>query len=754
MVSNNLQPPLGIDIFIHNLLHSISWSILHPILSVRVPSIQAFAESVFLYTIASQQVHIVKDLSSHAHIKATVVSNGSALVSAVRTSSCELVSMILDAGACPNKRSECGEQPLTVVEDVSVAKLLLQAGADIHSEGVFRTKTRKFHGPGVMAAIASRNIDLVRYLITEGADVNQLGRHAHLSVKFSAVMLAVESGMSKILELLLQSGAKPNETSVTTGNKLREMYPLQEAARRGDVEAVQLLIEHGGNVNANVKWLLHVDSALETAVSHADVMMTKLLLRTGADVNAPPNNDVQPPRGVLTIAVEMNHFELVEVVLDAGADVSILSRGYYGCTARECAICSPHGSDIRDLLVSRGAQWDTQCQTDHCQTQLREAVLAADLSRVKTLLSTGLKIDMQPFEDDQHRNIYDQDDRTKSVLQDAVAAGSAIFQMVFDVIEDYDEEIDLHPLLVEAISVKAFDIGAILLNAGADVNATRSYAGERMGTPLMFAIQGNDFEAVQFLYDKGADINIVVDPFAPLSCQHYYHACTALQVSLEAANRGTCSLDIYHFLRQPGAVINAPIPRMWGLSELALAAETGKIAIVQGLLDAGADVNSLPAESRGRTALQAAAGDIDIVQLLLQSGANVNGPIARERGVTALGAAASAGHFQVALILLKAGADVNAEFEGPGSRDNPLTPLIDAARYGRLDMVHLLLKAGADLHLPEDERYVKAARVARERGQVAIATFLETWKVDEALESSIGTRMAQNGEEGFVIELD
>jgi ankyrin repeat protein len=335
MVSNNLQPPLGIDIFIHNLLHSISWSILHPILSVRVPSIQAFAESVFLYTIVSQQVHIVKDLSSHAHIKATVVSNGSALVSAVRTSSCELVSMILDAGACPNKRSECGEQPLTVVEDVSVAKLLLQAGADIHSEGVFRTKTRKFHGPGVMAAIASRNIDLVRYLITEGADVNQLGRHAHLSVKFSAVMLAVESGMSKILELLLQSGAKPNETSVTTGNKLREMYPLQEAARRGDIEAVQLLIEHGGNVNANVKWLLHVDSALETAVSRADVMMTKLLLRNGADVNAPPNNDVQPPRGVLTIAVEMNHFELVEVILDAGADVSILSRGYYGCTARE-----------------------------------------------------------------------------------------------------------------------------------------------------------------------------------------------------------------------------------------------------------------------------------------------------------------------------------------------------------------------------------------------------------------------------------
>jgi ankyrin repeat protein len=299
--------------------------------------------------------------------------------------------------------------------------------------------------------------------------------------------------------------------------------------------------------------------------------------------------------------------------------------------------------------------------------------------------------------------------------------------------------------------VKAIETRAILLNAGADNNATHSHAEELIGTPLMFATRENDFEAIQFLHDKGADINIVVDRF---TFHHSYEeARTVLQVSLVAAKHGRCSLDIYHFLRRHGAVINAPMTRYNSLSELALAAQIDNLAIVQELLDAGASVNSLPAEWSGRTALQAAAdtslSQIDIVQLLLQSGADVNGPPAGEYGITALEAAAFRGHFQIALILLKAGADVNAEFRKIG-----VTPLTEAAREGRLDMVHLLLKVGADLHLPKDERYVEAAKVARIFGHIAIATILETWKTDEDLERSIGTQTTQNSEEGFVTELD
>jgi ankyrin repeat protein len=423
LTSNHLIGEFEIELFIETLLQHVSWSILRPILSIRVPSIQAFAESVLLYTITSPQIHIVKDLLSHAHIKASVVSNGSALLRAVHTSSCELVSLILHTGACPNKTTETwNELPLTEVSDVGVAELLLQAGADIHSEGMFYIEHEQVHGPGVIAATASRNIDLFRYLIGAGADVNQHGRFQRTSLKYTAVMAAVESGMGKILETLLQLGARPNDISAAGQiyYGYRAISPLQMAARRGDLEAVQLLIRYGGNVNASTCG----DSALAAAVSRADIEMTKLLLRNGADVNAPGDSDVQ----LLTTAVEMNHLELVEAILDAGADVNILSHGNYGCTARECAICLLHGSDIRDLLVARGARWDTQVQTKHHQNQLRQAVLSADISRVMTILGTGLKVDMQPFRDDRHRSIYNFMDRAKSILQDAVVAGSAIFR--------------------------------------------------------------------------------------------------------------------------------------------------------------------------------------------------------------------------------------------------------------------------------------------------------------------------------------
>lgn len=123
---------------------------------------------------------------------------------------------------------------------------------------------------------------------------------------------------------------------------------------------------------------------------------------------------------------------------------------------------------------------------------------------------------------------------------------------------------------------------------------------------------------------------------------------------------------MFDFLRNHGANINAPVPKKRGRSELALAVEYKDITIVKGLLCSGADVNSRPAEEHGRTAIQAAAGsyrpDMDMFELLLRSGADVNAPASRKGGITALGAAAQQGHFQMALVLLKAGADVNCEW--------------------------------------------------------------------------------------------
>lgn len=181
-------------------------------------------------------LRIVIELLQLESIKDMVVHNGSALVAAVRTSNCELVHLILDAEAHPNKHN--GKQlPLTEARNVQVARLLVEAGADVNSvEGWFYWNGQFPYGPAVAAATARGNVDLVRYLIGAGIDI-------YLPLdEIYILMPAVEVGEIEILRMLLQAGVKPDEFSnccFESGNPM--MTPLQRAAAIRDINAVRLL---------------------------------------------------------------------------------------------------------------------------------------------------------------------------------------------------------------------------------------------------------------------------------------------------------------------------------------------------------------------------------------------------------------------------------------------------------------------------------------------------------------------------------
>ncbi|KAF8542006.1 ankyrin repeat-containing domain protein [Trichophaea hybrida] len=133
-----------------------------------------------------------------------------------------------------------------------------------------------------------------------------------------------------------------------------------------------------------------------------------------------------------------------------------------------------------------------------------------------------------------------------------------------------------------------------------------------------------------------------------------------------------------------------------GWSILQLAAQVGHLAVVERLLQAGADVNTEPSNSNGRTALWAAAkgGHHAVVDRLLQAGADVNAKPSYDDGRTALQAAAGGGHQAVVERLLQAGADVNAK----PSYDDGRTALQAAAGGGHQAVVERLLQAGADVN--------------------------------------------------------
>jgi uncharacterized protein len=197
---------------------------------------------------------------------------------------------------------------------------------------------------------------------------------------------------------------------------------------------------------------------------------------------------------------------------------------------------------------------------------------------------------------------------------------------------------------------------------------------------------------------------------------------------------------------------DADRPNRYGVRPLHLAISNDDVDMVRLLLGSGADANS--ADATGETSLMMAAdiGDPAIVTSLLDKGAAVD---ARdpEYQQTALMFAARGGHTEIARLLIKHGAQVEAQtrtgqvppFRTPASNSgskgagiirggwpergerDPIpgakTPLLYAAREGHLDTVALLLSSGAQLE-KTDADGVTPLLMAVLNGQLPTARFL------------------------------
>jgi uncharacterized protein len=120
----------------------------------------------------------------------------------------------------------------------------------------------------------------------------------------------------------------------------------------------------------------------------------------------------------------------------------------------------------------------------------------------------------------------------------------------------------------------------------------------------------------------------------------------------------------------------------------------------------------------GVTALIVAAlnNRYDVAKLLVDAGADVN--LQSNDGLTALLAASAEGYLDIMTLLIEANADINAK-----ERVNLWTPLISASGENQLAAVELLIEAGADVN-STDKWGRTALIVAAERGFSTIAKAL------------------------------
>jgi ankyrin repeat protein len=179
-----------------------------------------------------------------------------------------------------------------------------------------------------------------------------------------------------------------------------------------------------------------------------------------------------------------------------------------------------------------------------------------------------------------------------------------------------------------------------------------------------------------------------------------------------------------------------------GNTPLMLASVYGDVSCVRLLLDRGADVNAT--NNAGATALMRAAFNYEKIQLLVQRGADVNARSAL--GNTALILAARPAHSRRAVeLLLASGADAKA------TNDSGATALMAAAAGGDEKSVQMLVKHGADVNAQptaNDMGFLlgggrTALMWAAYRGNVPIVKLLITAGADVNVPGGLGTALAQ-----------
>jgi uncharacterized protein len=226
------------------------------------------------------------------------------------------------------------------------------------------------------------------------------------------------------------------------------------------------------------------------------------------------------------------------------------------------------------------------------------------------------------------------------------------------------------PLADAAESNDSAAIGK-LLDEKANVNASQA---DGM-TALYWATYHDNSDLAKRLLDAGADVKAASRyGVTPLSL-----ACT------------NGSAEVVDLLLAAGANPKTTLPG--GETALMTAARTGRLRPVQALIDGGADVNAR--EHKGQTALMwaAAEGHVEVVDALLKAGAEFRTPL--KSGFTPLFFAVREGKTDVVLRLLKATGDIN-ETMRPQQGGKHTNALLLAIENGHFELAVALLKAGAN----------------------------------------------------------
>jgi len=420
-----------------------------------------------------------------ADVTAVEADGSSALLWAAYYSNAELVRTLIAAGAPVNRANRYGLTPLLQAArlgDLPSIQALLNAGADVNA-------AQAEGETPLMAAAAAGSVEAVRLMLAKGADVNAKEKAADQT----ALMWAANEGHLKVVDALLEAGANPNAAGKVTslpreappfaaGGRMWTDYTsggltaLMFAARQGEADVIARLIDGGANPNtANPDGL----TALILAVINDQADAAAMLLDKGANAND----------GSLVEAVGLHNLRTNETVgeatrprprnTNAVTPIQLIAKMLdKGADPQRPATHVLHG----DTIGQPTAQASNQ-------TALARALQQQDVDALRLMLRKGTDVNQ-------------------------LSQGNTPLMTLMAPAGRFGGGFGAQPAGFRFEGTRsAIDAAKTLLDAGADVNATRP-TGE---TALHLAAQAGNVAMIQLLAEHGAKLDAkTMDGLTPL----------------------------------------------------------------------------------------------------------------------------------------------------------------------------------------------------------------------------------------------
>jgi DNA polymerase III delta prime subunit len=266
---------------------------------------------------------------------------------------------------------------------------------------------------GHIDSAINRDDHLSDILIKEVLAHQGKDRQKVLDATMSSIVKSYREQYYDKFKSLLQGGASPSIVATAPKDE-HSLTPLHSATNKDDLVMVKLLLDNGADINAKDDYMK--STPLHSAAEKRKLEMAKLLLDNGANVNAKDDYSDTP----LHAAAQKNNLEMAKLLISKGADANALNKR--GGTPLHWAARNGNLKMAKVLLV-QGV--DINAKTDGLRaksneqgfTPLHYAAEKDDLEMVKLLLDNGADVNVKDQQDHTPWHIATDGGKVKEFLE-------------------------------------------------------------------------------------------------------------------------------------------------------------------------------------------------------------------------------------------------------------------------------------------------------------------------------------------------